>query len=134
MKKIIIILIVIFIITGCNSKHKKLICKSTIKEDIVENITIQIEYSNNKVYDAKKEVKVQLTDLSDSKKEEIKKYLKQNYCNNTIKTNYSCTISEDKTHIILKEKGKTKDLLGIIEEYTIKDYKKILKEKDFKCK
>ena len=130
MKKTIFILICICLLTGCNKEKLILDCKTTIK-DSGENIRIKI-YRDDTATRTIKVTKDLLTSEEDVQK--ISESLKQNYCNNQIKDDYYCELSQDGKKVILKEKGESSVLMGETKKLTINEYKSNLEKKGFICK
>jgi len=55
--------------------------------------------------------------------------IKQNYCNNRIKKEYSCEVEVREENIVLTEKSKTHIIMGESKELSIKTYKNNLIKK-----
>ena len=113
--------------TGCSKKDKLVLeCSSTIK-DSGENIHIKFYNSNTAVRSVTVKVDV------DKDGEQIIESLKQNYCNNQIKNDYSCEVREEKNKIILMEKSKSNIIMGETKNLSIDKYQNNLEKKGFKC-
>jgi hypothetical protein len=59
--------------------------------------------------------------------------IKQNYCNNRIKKEYSCEVEVREENIVLTEKSKTHIIMGESKDLDIETYKNNLIKKGFKC-
>lgn len=129
MKKIKIIILLFlscFFIIGCEKKDKLLLeCNTTIN-DTKERVQIKFYDSNNAV----RTVKVK---KEKDYKQKIEP-LKQNYCNNQIKEDYSCELEITEKDIVVIEKALYKDIMGEQKELGINRYKKNLEMNGFKCK
>ena len=133
----ILVIICIFLCSGCGKVKSKntleLTCKNTIDSEIekvqTEEVTISF-YSSNK---AKKTVTIMLEEgeVTGDEMSMITESLRQNYCNSEIKEDYECNLTTSDIGIV--EKGKTKVLMGEVEDHTISEYQKMLEEKGFTC-
>ena len=129
--KISLLLLIIGFFTGCNISKDIgpiMTCKTIIDNPLgKENISIEFYESSNTIRTVKQRFKKE----KDTKK--MIEALKQNYCNSEIKENYICDANIVDKEIILKEESTINNILGIKEDRTIKEYKRILEEKGFKC-
>lgn len=131
LKIVLLLIISICLITGCDKKEKLILdCKTTV-EDSGENIRIKF-YSNDTAIRTVTLDKDPLTSDEDIKK--MSDSLEQNYCNNQIKEDYSCEVLPARKEIVLTEKGKSNVLMGETKKISIDKYKKNLKNKGFNCK
>ena len=124
-KKILFILIISILIIGCEKRERLVLeCNTTIK-DTKESIKIEF-------YNSKTAVRT-ITVKKDKDTEKRIESLKQNYCNNQIKEDYSCEVEITENEIILTEKALSKVIMGETKEIGIKKYQKNLEMKGFKC-
>ena len=124
-KNILFILIISILIIGCEKRERLVLeCNTTIK-DTKESIKIEF-------YNSKTAVRT-ITVKKDKDTEKRIETIKQNYCNNQIKENYSCEVEITENEIILTEKALSKVIMGETKEIGIKKYQKNLKMKGFKC-
>ena len=124
-KKILFILIISILIIGCEKRERLVLeCNTTIK-DTKESIKIEF-------YNSKTAVRT-ITVKKDKDTEKRIETIKQNYCNNQIKENYSCEVEITENEIILTEKALSKVIMGETKEIGIKKYQKNLEMKGFKC-
>ena len=124
-KKILFILIISILIIGCEKRERLVLeCNTTIK-DTKESIKIEF-------YNSKTAVRT-ITVKKDKDTEKRIETIKQNYCNNQIKENYSCEVEITENEIILTEKALSKEIMGETKEIGIKKYQKNLEMKGFKC-
>ena len=134
--KILTIIILVVIITGCNNKKEKkeklsMICTNKV-ESFIDNIgeeDIRIEFKESK----KTTRIVTVVFKEEDDKESILKALKQNYCNSEIKENYNCRADIINDEIVLVEESTSNNIMGIKEDKTNDEYRKILEDKGFKC-
>ena len=124
-KNILFILIISILIIGCEKRERLVLeCNTTIK-DTKESIKIEF-------YNSKTAVRT-ITVKKDKDTEKRIETIKQNYCNNQIKENYSCEVEITENEIILTEKALSKVIMGETKEIGIKKYQKNLEMKGFKC-
>ena len=124
-KNILFILIISILIIGCEKRERLVLeCNTTIK-DTKESIKIEF-------YNSKTAVRT-ITVKKDKDTEKRIETIKQNYCNNQIKEDYSCEVEITENEIILTEKALSKVIMGETKEIGIKKYQKNLEMKGFKC-
>ena len=124
-RNILFLLIVSFIIIGCEKKENLVLeCTTTIK-DTKERVQI-------KFYDSNTATRIVTVKKDKDYKQKIES-IKQNYCNNRIKKEYSCEVEIREENIVLTEKSNTHIIMGESKELDIKTYKNNLIKKGFKC-
>ncbi len=123
--------ILILLFAGCGNKAI-MTCNNTLDSEFngISKEEISITFYRNKT--VKKEVVATIRDKNMVKG--ITKDLKENYCNSELDNDYKCSVNSNKTSVILKESGKSKDVMGLKKDVSLDGYKKMLINKGFKCK